>query len=165
MKMTVIAMALSIVALGAFWAACSSGSGQRKVQAGVAADFRLNDIAGKAVSLAEFKGKRPVLVHFGATWCPFCHAQVPPLGKLREKYTAEELAILSVDPNEAADVVRKYVSDNSIKYTMLVDGDGKVADLYGVTGVPQNFLVDRDGNIVARGVPLPESDIAKLVGR
>ncbi len=129
-----------------------------------APDFSLADVAGKTVSLADFKGKSNVLIHFGTTWCPPCVAEIPTLNALHDKYSDGRLVILYVDVLEQPGAVRQFVKDRGIRYATLIDQQGEVATRYDVVAYPDNILVDKQGMAVARGVAIPEGAIAGLVG-
>jgi peroxiredoxin len=151
---TVLAACIAAVAL-------AGGCGAPKLQA--AKDFKLTDTAGKSWTLSDFKGKSPVLIHFGTTWCPPCIEEIPDMKALAKKHS--DLVILAVDSNEKDDVVRNFVTGNKIEYPVLLDSDGKVLTDYAIVAVPQNVLVDKDGTVVAQTPDIPEKAIGWLLGK
>jgi len=144
-------------------AGCGGGRGAA-LTAKAAPDFTLPNVTGTKVTLSSFRGKSNVLVHFGATWCPPCIREIPELIELAGKYGPEQLVILSIDVRETPELVSKFAVDHGINYVTLLDEKGLTADAYGVTGIPDNFLVDREGIIRSRSIELPAKEIASLVG-
>jgi len=132
----------------------------------------LEDLSGKKVSLAGYRGKA-VLVNFWATWCGPCRIETPWLVELRDKYAGQGFEILGVD-TEAEDLkpddkagwakdraaVGKFVAEEKVDYPVLINGDS-IADAYGgLDDLPASFFVDRNGKVVAATVGLTsESDI------
>jgi peroxiredoxin len=112
-----------------------------------APDFELQALDGTTVKLSDFQGK-PVLLTFGATWCPDCRAETPVLEDLHRKNS--DLVILSVDSKEASDVVQGYVDESGITYPVLLDRDGSVNQLYQVFAIPTVLFIDGDGVIRAK---------------
>ncbi len=118
------------------------------------------DVDGKPVSLAELKGK-VVLVDFWATWCPPCVASIPALDAMARKYQDKGFVILGVnvdamhenvqEAKKALPVVRRFLVGHRVTWTNLLNGEGAgdFASAYGVEQIPANFLVGRDGVIVA----------------
>ena len=143
--------------------------------------FALEDLSGKKVSLADFKGKA-VLVNFWATWCAPCKIETPWLVELRNQYAAQGFEILGVsaegdgvgkdDPAAWAKdkaTVAKSVQQMHMPYPVLIDGDS-IADQYGgLDELPTSFFLDRDGKVVAAQLGLTskadiESNIKKAMG-
>jgi thiol-disulfide isomerase/thioredoxin len=138
----------------------------------VAPAFALEDLSGKKVTLASYRGKA-VLVNFWATWCGPCKVETPWLVELRDKYAAQGFEILGVD-TEADDLkpsdkagwakdkaaIGKFVAEEKVQYPVLVDGDS-ISNAYGgLDDLPASFFVDRKGTVVAAQVGLTsESDI------
>ena len=134
--------------------------------------FALEDLNGKKVSLAGYRGKT-VLVNFWATWCGPCKIETPWLVELRDKYAGQGFEILGVD-TEAEDLkpddkagwdkdraaVSKFVTQEKVDYPMLINGDS-IAEAYGgLDDLPASFYIDRNGKVVAATVGLgSESDI------
>src|SRR6186713_3050119 len=112
-----------------------------------APDFELQALDGTTVRLSDLQGK-PVLLTFGATWCPDCRAEAPLLEELHQKYP--ELIILAVDSKEGADTVQAYADEFGITHRILLDEDGSVSQLYQVFAIPTELFIDADGVIRAK---------------
>jgi thiol-disulfide isomerase/thioredoxin len=118
------------------------------------------DVDGKPVSLADLKG-RVVLVEFWATWCPPCVASIPALDELARKYGDRGLVILGVNVDAmhedvkemktARAIVRRFLVKHHVTWTNVLNGAGASdhAAAYGVEEIPANFLIGRDGTVVA----------------
>ncbi len=110
----------------------------------------MTDIAGKEHKLSDYRG-RDVLLVFWATWCGPCRMEVPGLIELRRTIGENKLAILAIS-NEKPDVVKKFVADQEINYTVLLD-KGNMPEpfgfmrIYSRTGVPCSFFIGPDGKI------------------
>jgi thiol-disulfide isomerase/thioredoxin len=119
-----------------------------------------SDVDGKPVSLAGLKGK-VVLVDFWATWCPPCVAATPALNALTERYRERGFELLGVnvdalhedvkDVKTALPVVRRFLVEHGCPWTCIVSGAGADAPskAYRVSEIPANFLIDRNGKVVA----------------
>jgi thiol-disulfide isomerase/thioredoxin len=131
----------------------------------LAPDFALKDLAGRTVSLSDFRGKT-VVIDFWATWCPPCIFQVPELNALWKAHEgAGDLAVIGVAVDiEGVEVVGPWAEEYGIDYTVLL-GDESLAGKYGVLGFPTLVLVRPDGSIDSLHVGLIEAaDLEKLVG-
>jgi peroxiredoxin len=122
----------------------------------IAPDFGLKDIDGSTVHLSQFRGRRPVLLYFWATWCPYCIAAKPKVAKLRDQISSKDLEILSINVSDTLEKLKRYQDAHPVKYGVLYDGDGRVAKSYQVRGIPLFVLVDKDGAIVYRGDRVPD---------
>jgi thiol-disulfide isomerase/thioredoxin len=131
------------------------------VAAGVGAaapELKAKIVSGDAVStvFADHKGK-PVVVEFWATWCPPCRRSIPHLNELWKTYKDKAVFIGLSSEDEA--VVTKFVkAQKAMEYPVAVD-TGKTAEAYGVTGIPNAFVVV-DGKIAWRGHPMMGLDDA-----
>jgi peroxiredoxin len=118
---------------------------QQSVKIGATApDFELPTLNGQQIRLSHLRGQ-PALVSFGATWCPDCQRELPILKRLHEQYPA--LAILSVDSREDEETVSGYIAYNEVKYPVVLDTQGKVADQYHIYAIPTVLFIDKSGVI------------------
>jgi cytochrome c biogenesis protein CcmG/thiol:disulfide interchange protein DsbE len=134
--------------------------------------FTLQDLSGKKVSLASYKGKA-VLINFWATWCGPCKIETPWLVELRDKYAGQGFEILGIStegddlkPDDKAGwakdkaAIAKFVAEEKVSYPVLVDGDSLSQAYGGLDAMPTSFFVDRNGTVVAAQMGLTsESDI------
>jgi peroxiredoxin len=107
--------------------------------------------AGKAVSLASYKGKI-VLVDFWASWCSPCRQEIPNLLSQYKMYKDKGFEILSVSLDSSRDKWLKAVQQEGMGWAQVSDLNGSsnsVARLYGVSAIPATFLVDRDGKLIS----------------
>jgi thiol-disulfide isomerase/thioredoxin len=122
--------------------------------------FVQNDPKGKPVSLASFKGKF-VLLDFWASWCGPCRAENPNVVAAYKKYAAKGFTVLGVSLDQDKDKWLAAVKKDQLAWTQVSDLKGwqnKAADLYGVKGIPMNYLLDREGKIIAKGLRGEELD-------
>ena len=120
--------------------------------------FSLEDLNGKKVTLADYKGKA-VLINFWATWCGPCKIETPWLIELRQQYAADGFEILgiSMDDVDSKDAskraeekqqIARAAARMRIPYPVLLDG-GSLSATYGeLDGLPVSLFVDRNGVIV-----------------
>ncbi len=114
-----------------------------------APSFALEDIAGNKVALDDvLANNKVVLVHFWATWAPYCRKEIPDLIRLQSKYAPEGLLVLGVNTGEAHSAVSAADRKYHFNYPILMDKDTSVGRSYGVVGIPRNFLVGRKREIL-----------------
>lgn len=123
-----------------------------------APNFKLKDLNGNVVQLANLKGK-VVVVDFWATWCGPCRASFPYLQKVCKKYKDnDDVRIYAINTweresgVEREDKVKKFIKENGYTFTVLLDIDNKVVEKYGVEGIPTKFVIDKKGKIQFEGV-------------
>ena len=126
--------------------------GLKNVQIGaVAPAFTQPTPEGKQVALADYRG-RYVLVDFWASWCKPCRAENPALLKAYNAFKSRNFDVLSVSIDNNRDKWLKAIADDQLPWTQVSDlhgGDGEVPRLYGIHSIPQNFLLDPQGKILA----------------
>ena len=112
-----------------------------------AQDWTLTTQAGKKISLADYQGN-PVILHFWATWCPYCKKLQPKLVALEEKYKNTGIKIVAISFNEDEGVnPQESINQRGYQFITAVEGD-KIAHQYGVKGTPTTFFINRSGKII-----------------
>jgi thiol-disulfide isomerase/thioredoxin len=161
--------AVSLVAM-AFITASIPGrtatDGNKEAPALTAPDFDLQNLSGAHVTLNQFKGQKPVLLYFWATWCHFCVAVRPEVIKLRKDTPDGDLGILAIDvgAGDSLAKVKRFEEADPAPYTVLYDPDSKVTRSYKVEGVPHFVLLDKNGEVKYQGNQLPSNLMSLLRG-
>jgi peroxiredoxin len=132
--------------------------------------FSLEDLHGKKVSLADYKGKA-VLINFWATWCGPCKVETPWLVDLRNQYAGKGFEILGISaegddlaPGDKEGWARDktaigdFVQRMHMPYPVLIDGDSLAKPYGGLDAMPTSFFVDRSGKIVAATMGITSKD-------
>lgn len=115
-----------------------------------APDFALKDASGKKISLSDYKG-RVVMINFWATWCPPCRQEMPSMESLFQEYNKKGFEILAVSSDSQAEkIVKPFMEFYELTFSALMDIDGSVHSLYGVTSIPTTYIVDKNGNIAQK---------------
>jgi len=128
----------------------------------------LPNIENKTVELSSLEGK-VVLVTFWASWCRYCKNDITQtLIPLYEKYRNQGFEIYSVSLDENAQNWSAFSSANKINWTNVIDPGGFKSEntiKYGIERVPQNFLINKDGQLIAKDLKAKdlESEIKELL--
>jgi peroxiredoxin len=114
-------------------------------------EFKAVLIGGSPVHLSDYRGK-VVLLNIWATWCKPCEEEAPSLERLYQTIKAGthgpdfEVLAVSIDAR-SRDAVLPFQSKFALTFPILFDPDGRVSRLYQTTGVPESFVIDRQGMI------------------
>lgn len=130
--------------------------------------FALEDLSGKKVSLAGYKGKA-LLINFWATWCGPCKIETPWLIELRNQYAGQGFEVLGISAddidrgdakklNEEKKEIAKFVDQMHMNYPVLIDGDTISQPYGGLDSLPTSFFVNRDGTVVAAQMGITSKD-------
>ena len=125
----------AIVAAVQWWKGRGLVTGEAPPLVGVTLD-------GAPVDLADWRG-RPVLVHFWATWCPVCRITDGAIESIADDHAVVTVALQSGTPDE----IRAFMRETGQDFPVVSDPDGRLAQAWGVAGVPTSFVIDGDGRI------------------
>ena len=146
-KLPIIMKKLSLLILVCcllmFIAAC--GQGPKVATVGeLAPDFTLVDRKGKTWTLSELKGQ-VVFVNFWATWCPPCREEMPSMQRLYTMMPKDKFKMLAVLNKDDPALADAFAAKLGITMPILNDQANKVGPKYGLTGLPETFIVDKQG--------------------
>jgi thiol-disulfide isomerase/thioredoxin len=114
-----------------------------------APDFKLNDLDGKPLTLADGRGK-VVLLNFWATWCGPCRAEIPDLIELQTKYKDRlQIIGISVDDDDPGEV-KKVVAQTGINYPVAISSPEVRMEYGGIVALPTSFVVNSEGRVVQK---------------
>ncbi len=121
--------------------------------------FTATDLrSGQPVTLADYKGQ-VVLLNVWATWCEPCKIEMPSMEQLEKQLGPQGLKIVAVSVDEGgADAVRQFVRDYGLTFRVLHDPTGRIQRTYQTTGVPESFVINRQGKIVKKVIGAADWD-------
>ncbi len=143
------------------------GMGSRVPAVGTPAeDFRLVDLEGKSQSLSQYRG-RIVLVNFWATWCKPCTTEMPAMQTMYDRLRDKGFVVLAINELEDEAKVREHITQYRHTFPVLMDRDNKVANQFGVFGLPVSVFIDEKGVVreYIKGGLLTEQLILDTVAR
>lgn len=118
----------------------------------MAPDFTFPDLDGNMVTLSSLRGK-VVFINIWATWCPTCIEEMPSMEKLYQRMKGREFEILAVSIDVLGEqVVRPFMQKYELTFPALLDNQGTIKKLYATTGVPESFVLDKEGRIVYKAI-------------
>ena len=112
-----------------------------------APDFTLPLLDGGDVRLSAHKGKHVVVLDFWATWCGPCRRALPILAKVTNAFKNKGVVFYAVNQRDDPGQIRKFLKDENLKCVVAMDKDGKVGDLYQVSGIPQSVIIGKSGEV------------------
>ncbi len=117
---------------------------------------------GKAFDLASERGN-VVLLNLWATWCGPCRFEVPELQKMNDQYAPQGFKVIGVSLDDSGpETVKRFVSDHKMTYPILLDPEGKLANIFQTSLIPTTVLIDRAGKIVWKQFGAIDSNDAAL---
>jgi peroxiredoxin len=143
------------------------GMGARPPVVGMPAhEFSLPNLNGQVQSLSQYRGKI-VLLNFWATWCKPCTTEMPAMQAAYERFRDRDFAVLAINELEDTSKVREHIREHGHTFPVLLDQDNRVANLYGVFGLPVSVFIDEEGVIreYIKGGLLTEQKIREAVER
>jgi peroxiredoxin len=125
-----------------FACACNRGSHPPRVGS-AASDFTVKD-SDRTVTLNQFKGQ-VVVLNFWASWCSPCVAELPSMMEMQERLRNRGITVLGVSIDVDDEAYHRFIKQRNVNFVTVRDPGQKVAGLYGTSGWPETYVIDRDG--------------------
>jgi peroxiredoxin len=123
----------------------------------------LEDLDGKPVSLAQFVGRKPVLIEFWATWCPLCKALEPSLSAAQKRFGKDvECLIVAVGVNQSPSSIKRHIAKHPLPCRILWDGKGAAVRAYEAPNTSYIAMLDASGKVVYTGVGSDQDLVAAV---
>ena len=166
MKTAVVAAVLGVTLVGVLVVNGWSMGSRVPVVGTPAEDFQLVDLNGNPQRLGDYRGK-VVLLNFWATWCKPCTTEMPAMQRTYDKLREKGFVVLAVNELEDETEVREHIRQFGHTFPVLMDRDNKVANQFGVYGLPVSFFIDERGVVreYIKGGLLTEQKIYEVVSR
>ncbi len=115
-----------------------------------APDFSASTLDGHTVALADFRGQKKVVVAFWASWCGPCRMEMPNLIQFYKNNHSDssDFEILAVSIDEDPKEAQNFASAMKLNFPVLIDPRQKMANAYGVEGIPTLFVIDKAGKVI-----------------
>lgn len=107
-------------------------------------DFTLVDLEGKTWTLSDLKGQ-VVFINFWATWCPPCLQEMPSMQKLFTTLPPDKFKMLAILNNDKMAPAQFIAGQKGLTMPILDDSENLIGSQYGLTGLPETFIVDKQG--------------------
>ena len=128
-----------------------------------APDFTVELFDGGELTLSSLRGK-VVLLNFWATWCPPCREELARVQtELIDRFAGRDFLFLPVSRGEERSAVAAFRERTGYAFPMALDPERRVYDLYATNFIPRNFLIGRDGRVVAATVGYDGEEFAELI--
>lgn len=118
---------------------------------GPAQDFSVTTLDGKTLKLSELRGK-VVVLNVWASWCIPCQDEAGELNRSYELYKGRDVAFIGIAFNDDTDPMRQFVDKYNVTYPVALDPEGRISIGLGITGVPETYLIDPQGNLTQKFV-------------
>ncbi|MBI4683118.1 MAG: TlpA family protein disulfide reductase [Nitrospirae bacterium] len=145
---------ISIIAIGAALLFLMPGTKEYEEIASVgkpAPAFEYHDFSGKMWKLSDLRGK-VVFISFWATWCATCEAEMPTKEALFQKMQGKPFQMLGILFRDDPMNLVPYKRTHTVSLPTLISPDNEAAKKYGITGVPETFIIDKEGIIREKSV-------------
>jgi peroxiredoxin len=128
-----------------------------------AKSLELQDLHGKSVDISAYprESKKPLLLFFWTTWCPFCMKEIKS-ARERGQELGKTVDLFAVNAGENKAAVERTVTRYNLDIRVFLDEKMAAVDEYGIVGVPTYVLLDTNGSVIFKDNFFPEAEIKKL---
>ena len=147
---------------------CSKGTSVQKkatvAENKPAPDIAVSSLQNVPLRLSDLKGK-VVLLNFWATWCPPCREEIPSMIKLNNFMAGKPFQMVAVSIDEGGQSsVELFLKESGFGLPAYIDPENKASKTYGITGVPETFIIDKNGILKKKVVGPLAWDSPEVIG-
>jgi peroxiredoxin len=128
-------------------------------------DFTLKDINSNEISMASYRAKKPVLLIFWASWCPYCLKGLRDLNQKYPELKRSGIEVLAINAGESLDKAARVVSNYGLQFKVLLDPAEETVEYFQVVGIPLYVLVNKQGKVIFRDNSYPAGEINKIIAQ
>lgn len=155
--------AVGLVVLVLLAYSIATGPGTALSVGQVAPSFELAGLAGEEMDLDARRGQ-VVVVNFFASWCAPCRDEAADLEETWRQYQPEGVQFFGIAYKDARSKVQTFLDQFDVSYPCAVDPGNRTSRAYGVTGVPETFIIDRQGLLVHHFVgPVSQAELSLVI--
>jgi thiol-disulfide isomerase/thioredoxin len=122
-----------------------------------------DDLDGKLISTEDYRGD-VLVVNVWGSWCGPCEAEQPALVRVADAYAAEGVSFMGINHTDQLAQAKEFVRRFDVPYRSLYDAAGRTAADLGYVGLPDTYIVDRDGTMrIAINGPTDEAQLSALL--
>jgi thiol-disulfide isomerase/thioredoxin len=165
-RLVPVCLLLSVLAV--MPSGCSKGTSAPKHAAvsenKPAPDVSVSSLQQAPLKLSDLKGK-VVMLNFWATWCPPCRQEIPSMIKLNSFMSGKPFQMVAVSIDEGGQpVIESFLKESGFNLPVYTDPDGRAAKTYGITGVPETFIIDKNGILKKKVIGPLAWDSPEVIG-
>lgn len=125
--------------------------------------FSVTTLEGKEINIAALKGK-VVFLNFWATWCPPCHAEMPRLQKeIWERHKGNNFEMIAIVREQTGEEIIECRQKYKYSFPMGADPKRKIYARFADAGIPRNYIIDPNGNIIYQSFGYSSGDFDEMV--
>ena len=111
----------------------------------------VTDLDGETHTLEAYQG-RVLVLHFWASWCPYCRSEISELRELQQQWTSKDVRVMAVSTDQDLETLKRFIAQQRLPYPVIADveQESSLSDQYGVSGIPVTYVIGRDGRIAER---------------
>ena len=155
--------AIALLVLGLLAYALAGGSSEPPQAGGPVPDFQLAALDGSPMNLTDQRGQ-VVVLNFFASWCDPCRQEAADLEQSWREYQGQSVQFFGIAYKDAAAKAQAFLDEFGVTYPCAVEVENRTARAYGVTGVPETFVIDQQGNLVRHFLgPITPAQLAQEI--